>query len=235
MTITTLATSLKNQGDQMSPAVVADFLRLVKFGTVLRQNKVALRGLNMASQPSNPYNLATLQVVTLPDDCKALTIYRAYGRTASGTGTPGELSVQAAYTTPSANQIAVTPSGDIGLLAAAGWTNLDIVFEPDVGDTIELTLPVVTNALTLPNPLNGLANGVAITLIEAEALAGTVVGKKIVLAPGSAPATLQAALNAAKATVAFQATDAVTSARVKLLVQSAVDTNVLLEAASPLL
>jgi hypothetical protein len=90
-------------------------------------------------------------------------------------------------------------------------------YVPEDGEVIALPdLPAPAGVLTLPSWIT--ARGV-ILLLEAEAITATITGRKIVLVPGAAPATLQARLNVAKSTVIFNsATDVVTSARVTLLV-----------------
>ncbi len=61
-------------------------------------------------------------------------------------------------------------------------------------------------------------------------MSGTSVGKKIILAPGAgAPAAGQARLNIAKTTVTFAVADAVTRARVKILLATQFDLQTLLD------
>jgi hypothetical protein len=72
-----------------------------------------------------------------------------------------------------------------------------------------------------------------VLLMEAESLAGTLVAKMHVIKEAAgAPATTLARLDLAKLNVQFAVADAVTSARVKLAVVSAIDVDALLEAAS---
>jgi len=77
-----------------------------------------------------------------------------------------------------------------------------------------------TGVLTLPT---NITNPGAVTLIQAEALVATSTGVKEILAPGAASAAGEARLNLAKSTVVFAIADAVTSARVRLLINSSVD------------
>lgn len=213
-------------GDKANPNDIADFLRKIAFGSLLQGQMPQARRKQDLSVAS-PYSLATLGCLVLPDNGKAAVILRAYAR--AGTGTLGELTVVAFGTTPTAGQIAVSPNGDIVCLLADAYTSVDIDFIPERGDSNALdrdgnvnntsapgnVFPVVSHVITLPAALT--ARGV-ILLAEAEALQGTVTGKKIVLVPAaSAPATGQAKLNLAKSTITFATADAVTRARVKLV------------------
>lgn len=210
--------------DRANPNDIADQLRSISFGSVLQgQLTQAVRKKDLSVAQS--YNLATLGILTLPDNGKASIIHRAYAR--AGTATLGELSPQAFGTTPTTGQIAVTPTGDIACLLTDAFTSVDIIFTPERGDTNavdkngEVTssngnfFPVVSNVLTLPSAIT--SRGV-ILLTEAEAVSGTSTGKKIVLVPGAgAPSAGQCRLNLAKSTITFATADAVTRARVKLL------------------
>lgn len=225
MTITVLEQSLKNRLDAANPNVLADELRALKFGDMLRALPTSLR---KKAPAADAYQLATLQSLALPDDGKANSIFRAYAR--AGTATAGELTVKTYGTTPGSGEIAVAPNGSIVVLAADAWTSLDVVYLPEKYDVIELTLSVVaaSGVCALPTLAN---NPGAVMLLEAEALVGTLTGKKIVLVPAAAAvATTKAALNLAKNSVWFAIADAVTSARVKLAVSSAVDVDALLTA-----
>lgn len=96
-----------------------------------------------------------------------------------------------------------------------------MLFTPEKGEVVELTLDCTANVATIPSAYT--AKGVVL-LTEAEATAGTSTGKKAVLVPGAAaPAAGQARLNVAKSTVTFAVADAVTKCRVKILYASAVD------------
>lgn len=169
----------------------------------------------------NPYVLATLGAITLPDGAKAHSIRRA---TVRAGGVTGELTPVAYGATPITTQIAVSPNGDIVVLGTDAITDMDVVYDVEPQFTVELVLAVAAGVLTIPTTFqpSGYAGPVSnlgvVSLLEAEALAqtaGTV--KKIVLVPGAAPATGQARLNVAKTQVLFNtATDIVTSARVKL-------------------
>ena len=228
MALTSLSTSLKSVLNAALPGGLADALRTLKFGDMLRALPTTLR---KKAPAVNAYNLATVQCIALPEDAKASTIYRAYGRV--GGVTAGELTITAANATPTTGQIAITPNGDIAFVGTDAWTSVDVVYQPSKYDVVELVLPVVpgTGVCALPSTLSS-----PVMLMEAESLAGTLTGKMIVLAPSAtATATTKAALNLAKSSVWFAIADGVTSARVKLGVCSATDADALLEAASNLL
>lgn len=222
--INVLEQSLKNKADAANPNVLADICRIVKFGSVLRAVTTFLRKRNADAAGVSPYDLATLDVLQLPDDAKGCTILRASAK--AGTGALGELTVVAFGTTPAAGQIAVTPAGNIALLALDAYTDLDVVYQPDKYDVFEVELTVTANVLMLPALMTTPG---AILMMEAEATAATSTGKKIILAPGAgAPAAGQARLNLAKTTVTFAVADAVTKARVKIAMSAATDVDALL-------
>ncbi len=210
--------SLKKQLDAANPQVLADMLRSAQIGSALRSMLTHRRRVNMVAQAVNPYVLATVQSLQLPDDAKACSILRATAVT--GTGTQGELTIDGyAAAAPAAGHISIQPSGDIATLIADAWTALDVVYQPEKHDTIELTLPVApgTGLCTLPTGVGQLCSAGVILLMEAEALAGTLAGKKIVLIPtDAAPATTLARLKLDKTAVHFAVADAVTQARLKL-------------------
>ena len=218
MTITINSVSLKKQLDASNPQVLADMLRQAQIGSALRAMTTHRRRLNMVTQPANPFVLATVQSLILPDDAKACTILRATAT--AGAGTPGELINDGyAAAAPAAGHISIQPNGDIATLIADGWTSLDVVYMPEKHDTVELTLAVVpgTGVCTLPTSVGQLCAAGVILLMEAEALAGGSVAKKITLVPAAgAPAAGRAQLNLAKTTVTFAVADAVTQARLKL-------------------
>ena len=169
---------------------------------------------------------ATVETIALADDARATSILRAYSR--AGTVT-GALTVVAPGTTPATGEISIQPDGNIMVLAADAISSLDITYAPERGDVIELNnWPVVSDAIALPASIT---NQGVVLLLEAESLTGTLTGKLRVLAPSaSAAATTQARLNVAKTSVKFAPADAVTKARVKLLVCAAIDLDTVLEA-----
>jgi len=207
-------TTNKDAFNRAEPNVLATLLHRLRLGDVLvgQLPQVLRMKTPVAAQP---YNLSTLSVLTLPDDAKAAFIYRANAR--SGTVATGdELTVQAFATTPATTQIAVAPNGNIVVLTTDTIDQLDVIYQPERGEMVELFLSVSSNALTIPSKYT--ARGV-ILLSEAEALAGTSAGKKIVLVPAASAAAGRACLNVAKTQVVFNGTDAITRARVKILVK----------------
>lgn len=224
MTINENANSLKNVLNMANPNQLADIFRQLGLGDILRSETTTLR---KKAPVASSYQLNTLQAFVLPDDAKARVISRAYAR--AGGVTLGELAVQTYGTTPTTGQIAVAPNGDIVVLASDAWTSVDIVYAPEKCDPVEIVVPVASNVATLPAQVT--TPGV-VMLCEAEVLAGTSLGAKIVLVPGSSPSAGQCRLNLAKTQVAFNSGDAVTSVRLKLQVCSAIDVDALLTAQS---
>lgn len=219
--------------DGANPNTLADTFRLLKLGTQMRQAMpVTLRRVNPASAAAeaHAYQLSTLAVIALPDDCKAHTILRATGLTTGNAGT-GELTVEPYGTTPATTQIAVAPNGDIVFLEADEITSVDITYIPEKMDVVEFTAVPVAGVVTLPTSLK------AVLLMEAEILAGTHTGKNIIVVPGAAPGTtLQANLSVSKLLVQFDnGADAPTSVRIKLGIVSAVDFNAAMETTTPLI
>ncbi len=215
--------------DKANPNDTSDELRQIQFGSFLQGQvpQVRRKGDFSAAQA---YNLSTLGILTLPDNGKASQIVAAYAR-AGGValgpltivGTPG------VFTTPTTTQIGVTPTGDLACLLSDAYTSVDVIYLPERGDSNAVDVngdvnnlsapgnvfPVISNVLTLPAAL--VARGV-VMLTECEALTATSTGKKIVLQPGAGtPSTGQVRLNLAKSTITFAAGDAVTRARVKLV------------------
>lgn len=224
MTINVKEQSLKNKLDAANLNVLADELRALKIGSLLRAMPTSLRKKAPAVDASQ---LATLQSFGLADDGHALSILSAYARAG---GVTGPLAIVAYGVTPATGQIAVAPNGDIVCLAADALTSVDINYQPEKYDVIELTLPVVpgTGVCALPQVAT---NPGAVLLLAAESISGAVVGTKIVLVPaGAAVATGKAALHTNKNSVWFAVADAVTSAKVKLAVSSSVDVDALLTA-----
>ncbi len=227
--MTTATNPLKDQIDAANPNTLADLMRKIQLGQVLRgQLPQVLRKQNPAADAAQ---LATLESLVLPNDAKATSILRA---TVRAGGVTGELAVQAYGTTPSTGQIAVAPNGDIAVLAADAITDMDVVYLPERGDVVTVTADVATGVLTIPAPY--VSRGV-IALLDANATVGTVTGRKKILVPAAGlPATTKAQLNLAKSTVSFNnATDAVTKASVTLLLAAAIDLDTTLEAESTIM
>ncbi len=194
---------------------LADQLRVMLFGDLLLgQMNQTKRKVNPTTLGTSSYTLATLHALRLPDRSRAAVIHRA---TVRAGGVTGELTPAAYGATPTTGQIAVAPNGDIVVLAADAITDMDIVYASERGEVIEVVFPVVSNVLTFPTA-GYWARGVSL-LLEAEAIVATSTGKKIVVVPGNGATTAgQAKLNLAKGTVIFNGTDAVTRARVRVLI-----------------
>lgn len=209
---------------------ITDLLRKIAIGFILRTQLTQV--LRRKDPAATSYNLATVEAVGVVPRAPAAVVNRATSIVGTVTG---ELTPVAFGVTPATGQIGVAPNGDVVVLAADAITSLDVVYTPERGEVFEVTLPVATHVLTLPSVVT--TRGVVL-LLEAEALVGTVTGKKIVLVPAaSAPATGQAKLNIAKTTVTFATADAVTSARVKVWIcaSSSNDLDTILESTSAIL
>ena len=223
-------TSVADALNVATPDKLPEYLQQLAIGSCLRADCAQLY---QQTPVANAYNLAAVLVIALPDDAKAASVIRATVRTGT---TKGEYTSAAINATPQTTQIAVTPSGDLAVIAGDAPTGMDVVYQPLTGDVYQVTLPVATGIMTLPAAQTTAPSGVMI-LMEAEVLAGTTLGKKIILAPAAdnstLPATTKACLSADHTLVLFNnATDAVTSARVKFMVIPAIDVNTILEAAA---
>lgn len=198
---------------------IGDQLNQLKLGDLfLGQLNQTKRKLNPTALGVGSYTLATLHALRVPDRSRAAVVHRA---TVRAGGVTGELTPVAYGATPTTGQIAVAPNGDIVVLAADAITDMDLVYTPERGEVLETTFPVVSNVLTFPTA-GPWARGVSL-LLEAEGLVGTATGKKIVVVPGNgATSAGQAKLNLAKATVIFNGTDAITRARVRVLLAATV-------------
>lgn len=210
--------SVKDSLNFPDTAKVGDLLRAIAAGDLfLGQMNQFRRSIDMtaAAQTNDGYNVSTLSPIIMRSSNipPAASIIRASVRAG---GVTGELTVDAYGTTPGTGHIAVAPNGSIVVLSSDAITNMDVVYVAERGLVVEYTGPVASGVLTLPASIIG--NGVVL-LLEAEGLAGTITGKKVVLVPGTGPATLQARLAVAKTSVNFNSgTDALTRARVKLLI-----------------
>lgn len=220
--LTSLANSLKQALDRSNPTSVPSMLQSIAFGDVIRRFPTQLRG---AAPSSDPYGVSGNVSLVLPDDAKAATILRAYAR--AGSGTVGELVVEAIGASLSAGQCCVSPDGNILFDAADAWTSVDVYYVPAYQDVIELTLPVASGVVTLP-----VGAGIACELLEAQRN-DTSTAKLQVKAPAATNSTTGTAVfNLAKTSVLLDSSDGATSVRVKLGIVSAIDVNALLEAAS---
>ena len=109
------------------PDHLGDLLRLLPLGDVLAGHVPQQRRRQTPAASSN--ELATLEAIGLPYTQRAAAILRATSRSATAGG-PGELAVQAYGTTPAQGQVAVSPSGDVVVLAADVQRDLDVHYVP---------------------------------------------------------------------------------------------------------
>jgi len=224
-------TTNRESANRTNPNTLADLLRKLGLGDLLLGQMVqSLLAQDPDTAGTSGYNLATLDALPLPDNSKGVVVLRATARAATVTG---ELTPAAYGATPTTGQIAVAPNGNIVTLATDAITDLDVVYVPERGDVIETYFPVVSDVLTLPASIT---DRHVVLLEEVEAVEGTVTGKKIILVPGGSPSTGQAALtDVAKTSVTFASADAVTRARVKLLVAATADLQSVLTADADLI
>lgn len=231
-----ISESLTRFFNRSQPNSMWDAFRKFGLGTFLRGGTVTIARKTFIAAGAGtaaPYDLATVCVLVLPDAAKASVLNRCYARVATA-GT-GEGAIQAYGALPTTGQVAITPCGNIAYVLADLPTVVDLQYVPAKGEVLEVVGSVASNAFAIPANLT--ARGV-IYLLEAEATTATSGGKKIVLVPsGSAAAAGQARLDLAKTNVKFNATDAVTACRVKLLVsyEDAQDQSALLEAEAGLI
>jgi hypothetical protein len=236
--------SLREYFNRVDPNSIADALRSINFGDVLRTLPVYLRGVAPSATGATPQQLASLGTVVLPEDAKAAVILRCTVKTCGVTA--GEFTIEPYGTTPSTTQVAIAPNGDIVFLGSDAVTSADITYIPVKGDVqgqlannvngvTSLTLNVAsTGFAALPSNLSG----TALLLMQANVIAGTITGQKIIVAPATAVTlTTKAALSVDGTGIWFNhATDGVTQAVVDVLVYSGAaggaDVNTLLEAAN---
>ena len=229
----------RSQFDQASPNVLPDLFRKMALGSFLQGQVVQKRcQVGTGATGSNrlavsPYNNATALVLSLPDGGKASQVLRATVRSNAGGVVNGEYTPDAyANATPATLHVGVGPNGNITTLGTDVIADADIIYIPERGDVIETILTCIpgTGVCALPPVIT--AKGV-ILLEEAEVLAGTSVGKKMILIPlTAAPAAGYAQLDLPKANVRFAVADGATSVRVKLLVAPAEALTTVLEATS---
>jgi hypothetical protein len=215
-------TTVRELLNKANPNILADLFRDLGIADLfLGQSNQHLRNLDPDVAGANPYDLSTEDTIVLPDNAKASRILRC---TVRAGGATGEFTEKAGYgTTPTTGTVGVTPNGNIAFIATDAVTDADVSYVSERGDVLELTLPVVSGTGVLALPDSVVEQGV-ILLLEAESLAGTLVSKMIVLVPSnSAPATTKALLTIPKHQVLFAVADAVTRARVKLLLCPAKD------------
>lgn len=143
--------------------------------------------------------------MTLPNDAKCVHVLGGCIRT--GTVTGPYIGVRQGATLATL-QAAPAGNGDILFFATDAVTAADVWYLSAEPQLFTEDVVVTSNVGTLLGSRSG------VILVSATALAGTVVGATTIIARGGAPATTQACLNAPGTGVVFQATDAVTSARI---------------------
>ena len=122
MTPSATTSPLKNSFDTAKPETIADLLRVIAFGDVLRDQLPQV--LRKQAPAADAAQLGTLQSFGCPaKGAPAASILRA--RAWRGTTTPAELTVEPYGTTPASGQIAVAPNGDLVVLASDAWLDVD--------------------------------------------------------------------------------------------------------------
>jgi hypothetical protein len=179
---------------------------LQKFSHAARDAKL---GNLLGNTPITRVLTVSSNVGVLPDNAKARVILAC--RSTVGT-TKANLTVSN-LATPTTGLVGRNVVGDILFAAADAVTECEVTYLPYEGDVFEEVIPVVaaTGIGTLLNSRRGCI------LLSATALTGTTVGAETVILRGGTVATTQACLTDGGTTVAFYASDAVTSARVKYI------------------
>lgn len=221
-----MSETVKQSVNRADPNLLADLLRNLKFGDVLRALPVYLRNQTPVADPSFPAGAVGLK---LPNDAKSVqgggvsNEYGAYSRSLGGV-------VKFAYVTdgaaPASGYYGITASGDVLFNAGDAPTGVDVYYIPEKQDIVTLTLPVSSDVLTIPSTLTALG---VVSLLSATVLTGASTGEKIVIANASSLFAGMAHLNGARSTVTFYAGEA-TKATVTLGVACSTDVNALLEA-----
>lgn len=205
-----------------NPGTYDDGDRRAAFGEVLNGGFKHIR--LIAALAASSYQLATLKAVGLPDHVRCGVIHRC---NVPAGGATGEFTCDAPGTTPLTTHVAPAPNGDIVFLGTDAPTDANVYASLIPVDTVELTLDSTSSSVfdlpatarTNDGTLVTLATRGVLFLMECSVLAGTTLGKKIILVPGAAPATTKANLNVAGTQVLLNvATDAATKIRVKLAI-----------------
>jgi hypothetical protein len=246
--------SLRQGMNRADPNTLADIMRILAGGDVMRALPVQLNGASAGTTGACAQQLATLGTVVLHEDAKAAVILRCTVK-ATGSAALGEYTIEPYGTTPSSTQVAVAPNGDIVFLGTDLVTQADILYLVKKGDVIgQLAYSSATQSaagagsgitsLTLSVNASGFAalppaySGKAMLLMQANVTAGAVTGQKIILVPATGVvATTKAALSKDGTGIWLNlATDAPTQVVVDLLVYSGAfggsDVNALLEGPS---
>jgi len=218
-----MSETIKQSINRADLNTLADELRKLGFGDMLRALPTTLRRKATAASPDHP---VTEFAIVLPADAKAESIVRAYA--IAGAGTLGPLAIVADGAVPAAGECSVAPNGDLVFAAADAWTSVDVTYQPVKADQFTFTGPVVPGTGEMALPVPATAAGV-VALQSANALVGTSTGVKAVAANGAAPAAGKANLSLAKSQVQFAVADAVSSATVVLSLVAAIDVDAVLE------
>lgn len=222
--------TLRETTNRANPNSLNDVFRTIKLGDIITRK---VRRVMRAQAPvASAVTLAGPLVcgrILLPEQCKASRITRAWAR--AGGGTLGEMTVHALNANPGANEIAVSPCGDIVTRQADAYTSVDVEYEPVSGKLIELLdVPVVaaTGVCTLPPAIAALGPHM---LVSAVSTVGTLVATMTpTWRAAAAPATTFACLNLIGTIVYFAVADGVTRCNLKLYVAAEVDEQALLVA-----
>jgi hypothetical protein len=231
--MSTIQPTLKEVLNAANPTTLADALKALGLGDVLRALPVHLTKQVPATSPTNM--IANTHAIVLPDDAKCGAILSCYVRagTVNGAFTCDNLPQSTSVTTA---HVAKTESGDIAFLDSDAVTSVDIVYVPRKMDVVILTnQPVVSGTGVCALPSWVTTAGV-VTILSAVST-GTTGGTCKVVAPAAAvpTTTLQCNLNLAKTQAQFRIADVITSATIKLGLIPAIDVNALLAAASTIL
>lgn len=148
----------------------------------------------------------TTDSIVLPQNAKAVAVLACVA--IAGTAT-GQFTPVIAGATPATTQVGVNLLGDIVFAAADNITEAEVTYLSREGQVIEEVITVASNSGTLGA---GRKTG---QLLEVEALVGTSTGVKTLIARGASPSAGESAVDLDGDTVSFNASDAVTSARVK--------------------
>lgn len=144
-------------------------------------------------------------VLVLPQHARAAAVLTAFATA----GTSAGAKTYVAGGTAAAGQVSINAVGNIVFNGTDAVTAAEVIYVTVEGDIIEEIVPVVSHVATPSFGRN------AVLLLEAEALAGTLPGDKVVDLRGASIATTEAGLNFAGTGVVFATADAVTSARIK--------------------
>lgn len=177
-----------------------------KLGAVAQVGRV---GTMLSLLPRLYAGAVASHVLVLPVPALALLAVRSTAGTDIGEHTI--LNVTGTSASVGDGEAALDAKGDVVFDADDVVTAAEVLYVPAEGDLIEEVIPVASHSGTLLMSRKG------VILREVEALVGSSTGVKTVVARGSSPSAGEAALGNTGATVAFNASDAVTSARVKYI------------------